>query len=73
MNNLHVEYLRDTGKQPVGDTIYELWYHDKISEKVYDKISEKVYDKISAYSDCFCIYTNEYVEWLENKINNNLK
>jgi len=65
MNNLHVEYLRDTGKQPVGDTIYELWYHDKISEKVYDKIS--------AYSDCFCIYTNEYVEWLENKINNNLK
>jgi hypothetical protein len=65
MTDLRLEYLRDTGKQPVEDTLSELWYHDKISKKAYDEIS--------AYSEYFHEYTEEYVEWLENKINNNLK
>jgi hypothetical protein len=60
MNKLHLEYLRDTGKHPTVDIIYELWWRGKVDAESYRYMT--------AYKEMFCKYTTEYVEWLENKV-----
>ena len=58
MNNLHLEYLKDTGKQPIFG--YGDFDTDEISDETFGKIGNANLD----------IYKPEYTEWLENKLNN---
>jgi len=63
MNKIHIEYLTDTGEQPIKSYLWDLYSADKITEDAYDTVSDEL---IKAGVDD--IYTPEYVEWLENKI-----
>jgi len=62
MNKLHLEYLRDTGKQPTID-MWDLYSNDAIEETTYGEICE-AFDNVGIED----LYTHEYIEWLENKI-----
>jgi hypothetical protein len=66
MNKLHLEYLRETGTQPVTD-IWDLYLSD---HEMSDAESDAVSRWINGISKHFLtIYKTEYVEWLENKLN----
>lgn len=57
MNPLHLEYLRDTGKQPIFS--YGDFDTAEITDEAFEKIGNADMD----------IYKPDYVEWLENKLN----
>jgi hypothetical protein len=73
MNNLHLEYLRDTGKQPITnlyDILRDVMCDNKqLSDDEREVISEYLYTIPDAYLNA---HTPEYVQWLEDKLNDKL-
>jgi len=64
MNNLHLEYLRDTGNQPLSDMGALVDTKSDIPNGIY----KELYD-IETRKGIDNYPTPEYIQWLENKLN----
>lgn len=63
MNELHLEYLRETGNKACKDFLWEFYMAEKITKECYDEVEEVFTPE--GLSD---IHTPEYVHWLENRL-----
>jgi hypothetical protein len=63
MNKLHLDYVRETGNRPQYD-IYLAYIEDT---KLYDP--DGIIKKWIESLNVDILYTHEYIEWLENKLN----